>query len=24
VLGYAAAPLKEAAPRKDDYVYFVR
>jgi nitroreductase len=24
VLGYAAAPLKEAAPRKDNYVYFIR
>lgn len=24
VLGYAAAPLKEAAPRKADYVYYVR
>ncbi|MDO5382108.1 MAG: nitroreductase [Eubacteriales bacterium] len=24
VLGYAAAPLKEAAPRKDDYVYYIR
>ena len=24
VLGYAAAPLKVAAPRKDDYVYYVR
>ena len=23
-LGYAAAPLKAAAPRKDDYVYYVR
>ena len=24
VLGYAAAPLKEAAPRKADYVYYIR
>ena len=24
VLGYAAAPLKEAAPRKVDYVYYIR
>ena len=24
VLGYAAAPLKDAAPRKEDYVYYVR
>lgn len=24
VLGYAAAPLKDAAPRKEDYVYCVR
>lgn len=24
VLGYAATPLKEAAPRKEDYVYYVR
>ncbi|MGN0354962.1 MAG: nitroreductase [Muricoprocola sp.] len=24
ILGYAAAPLKEAAPRKDDYVYYAR
>lgn len=24
VLGYAAAPLKEAAPRKSDYVYYIR
>jgi nitroreductase len=24
VLGYAAAPLKKAAPRKDDYVYYIR
>lgn len=24
VLGYAAAPAKEAAPRKDDYVYYIR
>lgn len=24
VLGYAAEPLKEAAPRKDDYVYYIR
>lgn len=24
VLGYAATPLKEAAPRKADYVYYVR
>lgn len=24
VLGYAAAPLKEAAPRKEDYVYYIR
>lgn len=24
ILGYAAEPLKEAAPRKEDYVYFVR
>jgi nitroreductase len=24
VLGYAATPLKEAAPRKGNYVYFVR
>ena len=24
VLGYAAAPLKAAAPRKDDYVYYAR
>jgi nitroreductase len=24
VLGYASAPLKEAAPRKEDYVYFIR
>ena len=23
-LGYAAAPLKEAAPRKSDYVYFIQ
>lgn len=24
VLGYAAAPLKKAAPRKADYVYYIR
>lgn len=24
VLGYAAAPLKDAAPRKEDYVYYIR
>lgn len=24
VLGYASGPLKEAAPRKEDYVYYVR
>ncbi|MGN0329578.1 MAG: nitroreductase [Lachnospira sp.] len=24
VLGYAATPLKEAAPRKEDYVYYIR
>lgn len=24
VLGYAAAPLKDAAPRKEDYAYYVR
>ncbi len=24
VLGYASAPLKEAAPRKEDYVYYIR
>ena len=24
VLGYAAAPAKEAAPRKADYVYYIR
>ena len=24
VLGYAATPLKEAAPRKADYVYYIR
>lgn len=24
VLGYAAAPAKEAAPRKEDYVYYIR
>lgn len=24
ILGYAAAPVKEAAPRKDDYVYYIR
>ena len=24
VLGYAAAPLKDAAPRKEEYVYYVR
>ena len=24
VLGYAAAPAKPAAPRKDNYVYYVR
>lgn len=24
VLGYTAAPLKEAAPRKADYVYYIR
>ncbi len=24
VLGYAAEPLKEAAPRKEDYVYYIR
>ena len=24
VLGYAAAPLKDAAPRKENYVYYVR
>jgi nitroreductase len=24
VLGYASAPLKEAAPRKENYVYYVR
>lgn len=24
ILGYPAAPAKEAAPRKDDYVYYVR
>lgn len=24
LLGYAAAPLKEAAPRKADYVYYIR
>lgn len=24
VLGYAAAPIKEAAPRKENYVYYIR
>lgn len=24
VLGYASAPLREAAPRKEDYVHFIR
>ena len=24
ILGYASAPLKEAAPRKEDYVYYIR
>lgn len=24
ILGYAAAPVKEAAPRKEDYVYYIR
>lgn len=24
VLGYAAAPMKDAAPRKEDYVYYIR
>lgn len=24
VLGYAAAPLRDAAPRKEDYVYYIR
>lgn len=24
VLGYASEPLREAAPRKDDYVYYLR
>lgn len=24
ILGYPAAPVKEAAPRKEDYVYYVR
>lgn len=24
VLGYASAPLKEAAPRKEDYVYYIQ
>ncbi len=24
ILGYASAPLKDAAPRKDDYVYYIR
>ena len=24
VLGYAAAPAREAAPRKEDYVYYIR
>ena len=24
VLGYAAAPLKDAAPRKEDYIYYIR
>ena len=24
VLGYAAEPAKAAAPRKEDYVYYVR
>lgn len=24
VLGYASAPLKEAAPRKENYVYYIR
>ena len=24
VLGYAAEPVKPAAPRKEDYVYYVR
>lgn len=24
VLGYASAPLKDAAPRKEDYVYYIR
>ena len=24
VLGYASAPCKEAAPRKEDYVYYIR
>ncbi len=24
ILGYTAAPAKEAAPRKEDYVYYAR
>lgn len=24
ILGYAAAPMKDAAPRKEDYVYYIR
>ena len=24
ILGYAAAPLKDAVPRKEDYVYYIR
>lgn len=24
ILGYAAAPLKNAAPRKENYVYYIR
>ncbi|MCM1467554.1 MAG: nitroreductase [Alistipes sp.] len=24
ILGYAVAPVKEAAPRKEDYVYYIR